>query len=158
MFFFFFFLFKHRKSNNRIRDHEVWSLCSRDIFGVLHFSDREKAVASWSFHRRTLRPSNGYSPRSASYESHFVELYSEKEDAALSARYTLLRLYFLALSLIVSKCIEILVLRIHIEIPIPIYLTRSASYLSFAYYARMFHARSNRTKKETLYTVRAFEL
>lgn len=43
-----------------------------------------------------VRPSNGYSLRSASHESHFVALYSS--DAAPFARCTLSQLHFLALS------------------------------------------------------------
>lgn len=102
-----------KESNNRIREHEVWSWCSRDIFDILNFNDRgEPSEYLKAFIDGTLWPSNGYSLGSASHESHFVVLYSSWETRILS-RDALCRGY------IFSRWAAIVPDRI--EIPIPIY-------------------------------------
>lgn len=102
-----------KESNNRIREHEVWSRCSRDIFDILNFNDRgEPSEYLKAFIDGTLWPSNGYSLGSASHESHFVVLYSSWETRILS-RDALYRGY------IFSRWAAIVPDRI--EIPIPIY-------------------------------------
>lgn len=84
-----------------------------EIFDILNFSDRGKPSDHLrAFIDSTLRPSNGYSLRSASHESHFVALYSSGETRLL-LRDALYRGY------IFSRWAVIVFDRI--EIPIPIY-------------------------------------